>query len=583
MADSPPDTEAILKQLFGSAQEYASDFIRGLPLRDADIAELNRALLASGPGREELSRLQQAYVRDWIAIMQGRNAETAATADQRFSAPEWRNLAWFRTVRDLYELNARYVNAVTDAVELPPAARRRVQFFTRQLTDAMSPSNFPQTNPEAIARAFETRGESIARGSRAFVDDLVRRRISMTDESQFEIGRNLAITPGDVVYENELIQLIQYHPTTRRTRARPLLIVPPFINKYYILDLQPQNSFVAYCVDQGISTFIISWRNIPDELGHLSWEDYIEKGIFQAIDVVRSIHRTDGINTLGYCVGGTLLTCALAVMAARNERGVASLTLLASMLDFSDTGDISAYVDETYVRQCEQRFAEHGVVPGSQLANAFASLRANELVWYFVINNYLLGHSPRAFDLLYWNADGANLPGPLFSYYLRNMYLENRLRVPGALHMHDVPVDLGRIGLPSMVIATREDHIVPWETAYLGTQLLGGDTEFVLGASGHVAGIVNPARANRRHYWTNANGQLPAAAQHWFDTAQQVEGSWWPYWTKWLLRHSGKTVAARKNTGSAKFRPIEPAPGRYVRERGDLPVSSQSSDQLSLF
>jgi len=583
MADSPPDTDAILKQLFGSAQEYASDFIRGLPLRDADIAELNRALLASGPRREELARLQQEYVRDWVAIMQGQTVEAAATADRRFSAPEWRKLAWFRTMRDLYGLNARYVNAVTAAAELPPAARRRVQFFTRQLTDAMSPSNFPQTNPEAITRAFETRGESITRGAQAFADDLARRRISMTDESQFEVGRNLAITPGDVVYENELIQLIQYRPTTRRVRARPLLIVPPFINKYYILDLQPENSFVAYCVDQGIPTFIISWRNIPDELGHLTWDDYIDKGIFQAIDVMHSIYRTDSINTLGYCVGGTLLACALAVMAARDVRGIASLTLLASMLDFTDTGDISAYVDETYVQRCEQRFAEHGVVPGSQLANAFASLRANELVWYFVVNNYLLGQSPRAFDLLYWNADGANLPGPLFSYYLRNMYLENRLRLPGALHMHGVPVDLGRINLPSIVIATREDHIVPWESAYRSTQLLGGDTEFILGASGHVAGIVNPARGNRRHYWTNVAGQQPAAAQHWLDTAQQADGSWWPYWMKWLLRHSGRTVAARKTTGSPKFRPIEPAPGRYVRERGDLSVSSQTADQLSLF
>ena len=583
MADSSLDTEAILKQLFGSAQQYASDFIRDLPLRDADIAELNRALLASGPRRAELARLQQEYVRDWVAIMQGQNVEAAATADRRFSAPEWRKLAWFRTMRDLYELNARYVNAVTAAAELPPAAHRRVQFFTRQLTDAMSPSNFPQTNPEAITRAFETRGESITRGAQAFADDLARRRISMTDESQFEVGRNLAITPGDVVYENELIQLIQYRPTTRRVRARPLLIVPPFINKYYILDLQPENSFVAYCVDQGISTFIISWRNIRDELGHLTWDDYIDKGIFQAIDVIRSIYRTDGINTLGYCVGGTLLACALAVMAARNVRGIASLTLLASMLDFTDTGDISAYVDETYVQRCEQRFAKHGVVPGSQLANAFASLRANELVWYFVVNNYLLGQSPRAFDLLYWNADGANLPGPLFSYYLRNMYLENRLRLPGALHMHGVPVDLGRIHLPSMVIATREDHIVPWESAYRGTQLLGGDTEFILGASGHVAGIVNPARGNRRHYWTNIAGQQPAAPQHWFDKAQQADGSWWPYWMKWLLRHSGRTVAARKTTGSTQFRPIEPAPGRYVRERGDLSVSSRTADQLSLF
>jgi len=583
MADSPSDTEAILRQLLGSAQAHTAEFIRALPLRDADIAELNRAILAPGPQREELARMQQQYVRDWIAILQGKGQQPDSTADRRFAAPEWSEVAWFRTMRELYELNARYVDAVTNVADIPAPARRRLRFFTRQLTDAMSPSNFPQTNPQAIIRAFETRGESLAKGAQTFVDDLARRRISMTDESQFEIGGNLAITPGDVIYENELIQLIQYRPATKRVRSRPLLIVPPFINKYYILDLQPANSFVRYCVDQGMTTFVISWRNIPDELGHLTWEDYIDKGVFDAIKVVREISRSDGINVLGYCVGGTLLACALAVMAARNEAAVASVTLLASMLDFSDTGEISAYVDETYVRHCEQRFAEHGVVPGSQLANAFASLRANELVWNFVVNNYLLGNSPRAFDLLYWNADGANLPGPLFSYYLRNMYLENRLRTPGALRMCGVPVDLGAVDVPSMVVATREDHIVPWQTAYLGTRLLGGHGEFVLGASGHVAGIVNPPQENRRHYWRNGIDQLPAEAEHWLEMANKYDGSWWPHWMKWLSRHAGKTVAARKRTGNARHQPIEPAPGRYVRERSDLPVSSQSSDQLSLF
>jgi len=584
MSESSTSIEAALQQLLGAAQIQASDFIRALPLRDADMAEVNQALFSSVAQREEMARLQQEYVRDWVAILQGHSApSTGSGDDRRFAAPEWSEIAWFRTIRQLYELNAGYVNAVTRLADISPAARKRLQFFSRQLTDAMSPSNFPLTNPQAIARAFESQGESLARGAQAFAEDLARRRISMTDESCFEVGRNLAITPGDVIYENELIQLIQYRPTTTRVRSRALLIVPPFINKYYILDLRPENSFVGYCADQGITTFIISWRNIPAELGQLNWADYIQKGVFEAIEVVRDISRDDTINALGYCVGGTLLACAVAVMAARNEHPIASLTLLASMLDFSDTGDISAYIDETYVRSCEQRYAERGVVPGSQLANAFASLRANELVWYFVVNNYLLGNAPRAFDLLYWNADGANLPGPLFAYYLRNMYLENRLRIPGALRMNGVAVDLGRITVPSMVVATREDHIVPWKTAYASTQLLGGDSEFVLGASGHVAGIVNPARANQRQYWVNDTGNRATRPEQWFDAAQAVSGSWWRHWIEWLRRHSGKNVAARKTTGNSKYQPVEPAPGRYVREHGDLPVSSIQADQLSLF
>ncbi|MGD2139079.1 MAG: class I poly(R)-hydroxyalkanoic acid synthase [Burkholderiales bacterium] len=584
MPASPTDIDAALQQLLGATQTHASDFIRALPLRDTDIAELHRALLGKPGLRDELVRLQEQYMRDWLAIAQGRaNRDNDQSADRRFAAPEWTELAWFRTLREVYDLNAWYVRAVTALADVPPAVRRRLQFSSTQLIDAMSPVNNPLTNPQVIARALHSRGESLAKGSQAFASDLERRRISMTDESEFEVGRNLAITPGEVVYENELIQLIQYRPTTRRVRARPLLIVPPFINKYYILDLRPENSFVGYCVDQGICTFIISWRNIPLELGHLCWDDYITQGVFEAIDAVRDISRNETINVLGYCVGGTLLASALAIKAARNEQPAASITLLASMLDFSDTGDISAYVDETYVAHCEQRFADNGIVPGSQLANAFASLRPNELVWYFVVNNYLLGNAPRAFDLLYWNSDSANLPGPLFSYYLRNMYLENRLRTAGALHMDGTPVDLGKIALPSLVVATREDHIVPWETAYLGARLLRADTEFVLGASGHVAGIVNPPEANQRQFWVNENVDLVQQPDQWLEAARATDGSWWPHWMKWLRRYSGKSVAARKTMGNAKYRPVEPAPGRYVRERGDLPVSSRETDQLSLF
>ena len=477
-------------------------------------------------------------------------------------------------MRELYQLNTRYISELIRLPKLAPSTKRRLEFFSRQVIDAMSPANYPLTNPQAIARTFESGGESLARGAQAFAADLARRRITMSDESAFEVGRNLAITPGEVIFENELIQLIQYRATTKQIYSRPLLIVPPFINKYYILDLQPQNSFVRYCVDQGISTFIISWRNIPNELGHLTWDDYIEKGVFDAIRVARDIFGAETINALGYCVGGTLLASALAVKAAKDEHPVNSVTLLASMLDFSDTGEISAYIDEAYVDHCDQKYAQGGLVSGSQLSNAFASLRANELIWYFVVNNYLLGNSPRPFDLLYWNADSANLPGPLYAYYLRNMYLENRLRIPGALRMRDVPVDLGTIMIPAMVVAARDDHIVPWETAYVSARLLRGNTEFVLGASGHVAGIVNPAAANQRRFWITHDGKLPANAEQWIDAAHEVGGSWWHHWTNWLQPLSGKTTTAPESTGNRKYRQVERAPGRYVREQIDLQVSS---------
>jgi polyhydroxyalkanoate synthase len=344
---------------------------------------------------------------------------------------------------------------------------------------------------------------------------------------------------------------------------RPLLIVPPFINKYYILDLQPQNSFTRYCVERGWLTYIVSWRNVSDALGSLTWDDYIEKGVFEPLRIVRESTSGAPVNTLGFCVGGTLLACALAVLAARGGSSVASLTLLASMLDFSDTGDVRAYVDRHYVQHCERQFAGGGVLPGSQLAATFSSLRANDLVWHFVVNNYLLGRDPKAFDLLYWNADSANVPGALYVYYLRNMYLENSLRVAGKLKMLGVAVDLAKIRVPAYVFAAMEDHIVPWRTAYRSGQLLGGSIRFVLGASGHVAGVINPASANRRHYWTGDSPSIDPDA--WLAAAQQRAGSWWSDWSTWLEQHSGPRQPVPSSP--ARYPPLETAPGRYVRER----------------
>jgi len=573
MPAQPPSNEAALAQLISAARAHAASFIQSLPLRDSDLAEMNQALLASPETRQKLARLQDDYLHQWVAALRDSDRrQEPGDVDRRFSSPEWDELAWFRVVRGLYTLNSQYISELAALPDLAPHTKRRLKFFSQQLVDAMSPTNNPLTNPESISQAYRSQGDSLAQGARSFTADLKRGRISMSDETHFEVGRNLAVTPGEVIFENELIQLIQYRATTKKTNARPLLIVPPFINKYYILDLQPHNSFVRYCVEQGITTFIISWRNVSESLGHLTWDDYIARGVFDAIKAAQDICRVQSVNALGYCVGGTLLASALAVKEAKNEHPVHSLTLLASMLDFSDTGEISAFVDGHYVGYCERQYAQHGVVSGSQLTNTFASLRANELVWHYVVSNYLLGKPLRAFDLLYWNADSANLPGPLYAYYLRNMYLENRLRCPGSLRMHGEQIDLGTIATPTMMVAARDDHIVPWHTAYQSMRLLGGDNRFVLAASGHVAGIVSPAGSSLRRYWANGEGKLPVQPGSWLSSARETEGSWWPHWIAWLKPLSGDAVPAHATTGNKRYQPIEPAPGRYVRERIDLEV-----------
>jgi polyhydroxyalkanoate synthase len=487
------------------------------------------------------------------------------TTDRRFRAPEWRSHPYFGYLAQSYLLTAQWLRDTIGAARVDPATRRKLDFFTRQFIDAMSPANFPWSNPEAIKLAAATQGDSVAQGLRNLAGDLARGMISMTDEAAFEVGRNLAVTPGAVIFQNDYMQLIQYRPSTETVFEHPLVMVPPCINKYYILDLQPENSFVRYAVERGHTVFMVSWRNMPPEMGRATWDDYLEHGVMKGLSIAAEVCDAKQVNALGFCVGGTLLGSALAVMCARDEERVASLTLLASMLDFSDTGELSVFVDEPYVRNREAEFTRGGVMPGRQLAITFASLRANDLIWHYVVNNYLKGRTPEPFDLLYWNGDSTNLPGAMYAYYIRNMYLENKLAVPRKLSMCGVPVDLGRIDLPSYVLATREDHIVPWRTAYASARLLGGRIEFVLSASGHVAGVINPASKNRRSYWVNAD--LPANAEEWLATARSHEGSWWPHWAQWLAGFAGKRVAARAQAGSQGYEEIEPAPGSYVREK----------------
>ena len=490
--------------------------------------------------------------------------------DKRFRAAEWRENPYFDYLKQSYLLASGHLKAVVEAVDAEPQAKDRLRFAAQQWIDASCPANFPATNPEALRLALETKGESLTRGLANLIADTGKGHISQTDETAFEVGRDLAISPGAVVYENDLFQLIQYAPSTAQVAKRPLLMVPPCINKFYILDLQPENSFVRYAVGEGHSVFMLSWRNVKADLGHLTWDDYVETGVIQALRITREIGASDKVNALGFCVGGTLLGAALAVLKARDEDLVHSATYLTTMLDFSDTGPIGCMVDEQGTQMREQAIGEGGILPGSELAFVFSSLRANDLIWSYVVSNYLKGESPVAFDLLFWNSDSTNLPGPMYCWYVRNTYLENRLREPGAVQNCGVPVDLGSIGLPSFVYASREDHIVPWQSAYRSVNLLGGDVSFVLGASGHIAGVVNPASKNRRSYWTAdalTAEHHPAEATEWLEQSAETAGSWWPVWSAWLAQHKGGERKARKTLGNRRHRQIEPAPGRYVKEK----------------
>ncbi|HMM55224.1 MAG TPA: class I poly(R)-hydroxyalkanoic acid synthase [Candidatus Desulfobacillus sp.] len=523
------------------------------------------------PANEAIASLQKEFAERHAALWQGMLAGGANGADmevkdRRFSAPEWGQSPYYDYLRQAYLINAEFSERLVETLPMADeATRERLKFFTRQFVDALAPSNFCATNPEFIQTALETRGASIAAGLQNLLADIGKGRISMTDEAAFEVGRNLATTPGQVIYENELIQLIQYAPATPQVRERPLLIVPPCINKFYILDLQPENSFVRYIVEQGITVFLVSWRNPQAGLGHLGWDDYLEQGPLQALEVARQVSGSEQVNALGFCVGGTLLSAALSVAKARGADPVASLTLLTTLLDFSDGGEIVHYADEAAVAAREKAIGGGGLLRGAELAAAFSSLRANDLVWQYVVGNYLKGGKPPAFDLLYWNADSTNLPGPFAAWYLRNLYVDNALRVPGRLEMCGTTADLGHLDMPAYVYASREDHIVPWKSAYLSRGLLGGETTFVMGASGHIAGVVNPPAKGKRSHWRN--DAEAADADEWLAGASEHKGSWWPHWIDWLKGHAGAERPAPKKPGNRRHKPIEAAPGRYVREK----------------
>ncbi|MEO7494278.1 MAG: class I poly(R)-hydroxyalkanoic acid synthase [Massilia sp.] len=530
-----------------------------------------------------LESIRDDYINKAAALWQDFiSLNTPKLTDRRFSAPEWSANPLSAFSAASYLLNAEFLTALAEAVEAPPREHQKIRFAVQQMVDAMSPANFLATNPEAQQQIIETKGESLAKGLSNMLGDMQKGRISLSDESAFEVGRNVATSAGQVIFENELFQLIQYTATTPTVHAVPLLMVPPCINKFYILDLQPENSLVRYAVEQGNTVFLVSWRNPDKELAGATWDDYVEKGAIKAIEVARDVSGSDKVNAFGFCVGGTIVSSALAVLAARGEQPAASLTLLTTLLDYSDTGVLDVFIDETQVALHEQALAAGGLMPGRDLASTFSALRPNDLVWNYVQSNYLKGKEPPPFDLLYWNSDSTNLPGPMFCFYLRNMYLENNLREPGKLTIAGTPVNLGAIAAPTFIYGSKEDHIVPWTAAYQSMGILNAESKganrFVLGASGHIAGVINPASKKKRSYWINdganngsknGKGGANADAATWMAGATEHAGSWWPEWSRFLADHGGKDVKAKAKLGNTRYKPVEAAPGRYVKVRAD--------------
>jgi polyhydroxyalkanoate synthase len=512
---------------------------------------------------EYASQLQQL----WTDMLSATAGKAPALADKRFSAPVWQEQAPFAWNAALYLLNANFLQRMADAVDSDEKSRDRIRFFTRQWLDAASPANFLPTNPEAQRKLFDTKGESLVKGMENLMADLGKGHISITDEQAFDVGRNVGTSTGAVVFRNDVAELIQYAPSTPTVGSRALLLVPPFINKYYILDLQPDNSFVAHAVAQGHTVFLVSWVNAQDEHATLTWDDYIERGVVDQIDAVLAITGQRTVNALGFCVGGTILATALAALAARGRKPVESLTLMTSLLDFEEPGSLGVFIDPMQVAWREQTIGAGGLMTAQDLGTTFSFLRPNDLVWNYVVTNYLKGEAPPAFDLLFWNADGTNLPGPLYCWYLRHMYLHNELRIPDALTCIGQPIDLRRIDVPTFIFAAREDHIVPWRAAFASTRLLSNRVRFVLGASGHIAGAINPPSKNKRSYWVGE--QLSADPEVWLEHAQEQPGSWWTDWTNWLRPHQGTPRAAPKRLGDASHPVIEPAPGSYVKVKAE--------------
>ncbi|WP_227515494.1 PHA/PHB synthase family protein [Marinobacter salinus] len=527
----------------------------------------------------DLTRKHLALSYYTLARVVGKDREPVVEAerdDRRFQAEDWRKNLPFDVLQQAYLINSRaFLGWVENMEGLPPASRDQMLFYARQLTSALSPSNYPVTNPEVLRITWERKGMNLVDGGRQLLEDVRQNpslfNVGMTDRSAFEVGRNLATTPGKVVYQNELMQLIQYTPSTEKVSKRPLLIVPPWINKYYILDLTARNSFIQWLVNQGQTVFIISWRNPGPSLRNKGWDDYMQQGPLEAMAAVSEATGEDRMNVIGYCIGGTLLGSTLAWLKKKRRNPVASATYLTTLLDFSDPGGIGVFINDHSIRGIERMLARKGYLDGRAMAFTFNLLRENELFWSFWTNNYLKGEKPAAFDLLYWNTDGTNLPAKMHSFYLREMYLNNRLVQPDSLTVAGESINLSEIDVPSFFLSARQDHIAKWKTTYKGALVHGGNVRFVLSGSGHIAGVVNPPYKEKYGFWTNDT--LSPDSDVWLDNAEHHPGSWWPHWLEWLGQYTGKPVPARV-PGNGKLEVIEDAPGSYVRMKAAQAAST---------
>ncbi|MCE7885951.1 MAG: class I poly(R)-hydroxyalkanoic acid synthase [Alphaproteobacteria bacterium PRO2] len=542
-------------------------------IKDVYLEFLNR--MAADP--EKFWQMQQGFWNDWFRLWQesamkflgedGKTIIQPEKGDRRFKAPEWQESALFDYIKQSYLLTCHWMDKTVRGAEgLDADKKEKLVFYTKLFADALSPTNFLMTNPEVLKETLKTGGENLVKGLENLVADLERGggelKISTTDYDAFKLGENIANTPGRVVYQNDLIQLIQYESATGEVFKRPLLIIPPWINKYYILDLREDNSFIRWAVQQGHTVFAVSWVNPDAELAQKRFDDYMQEGVLDALEQIRDITGEPDCNVVGYCLGGTLLAITLAWLAAKKqEKLIASATFLTTLLDFENSGDLKLFMDDSQLALMDQSMAEKGVLEAKNLQKTFSLLRANDLIWSFVVNNYLMGREPFPFDLLYWNDDSTNMPAAMHSFYLRKMYRDNQLTKPGGIRMLDTPIDLKKITAPAYFLSTREDHIAPWRATYAGIKLLGSeDVKFTLAASGHIAGIVNAPAKNKYCYWTSSKTSGPPG--DWMDTAAQNEGSWWPHWQKWIAAYTGDKIPARK-----PGKGLEPAPGSYVKKK----------------
>jgi len=583
----PPQLAKSFAEIAEHSQNIVNDFLErqrdGKAAAISDDLGLTNAFMNLGASlmanpwklAEAQMQMWQDYMRLWQGAMQrflGEQSEAVAEpakSDNRFKNEVWENNFLFDYIKQSYLIASNNIQKmVTDAQGLDPQTARKVRFFTRQFVDALAPTNFVFTNPEVLKATVESGGKNLVDGLNNLLGDLERGRgqlaISMTDYKAFKLGENVATTPGKVVYQNDLMQLLQYNPSTEQVWRAPLLIIPPWINKYYILDLRDKNSFIRWAVAQGHTVFVVSWINPDQRHANKGFEDYMLEGPLAALDAVEQATGERDLNVIGYCLGGTLLACTLAWLASKGDKRVKSATFFTAMIDFSEPGELGVFADKTALANLEKKMEERGYLEGSEMASTFNLLRANDLIWSFVVNNYLLGKDPFPFDLLYWNSDATRMPARMHTYYLRNMYVDNRLTEPGGITLAGTPIDITKIETPTCFVSTIEDHIAPWKSTYMGAKLFAAPVNFLLAGSGHIAGVVNPPAGNKYCHWTSSN--LPATADEWLAGADRHDGSWWPAWNSWVVPFGGEKVPAR-TPGDGKLKVLEDAPGSYVKIR----------------